>query len=150
VSGALAQIVVAAGVLVLPGEKVLIAQRRPGSHMEGAWEFPGGKVAPAEMPLDGLVRELDEELGIRVRYARHLMRFTHTYPEHTVDLHIWRVLSWDGEPHGCEGQPLRRVRLDELGQAGLLPADDLIINALMKDAAVNELEWNAFATAVTG
>lgn len=55
--------IVAAGVLVENG-KVLLSQRKPGTHLAGKWEFPGGKAEPGEDPRDALVRELREELGI--------------------------------------------------------------------------------------
>lgn len=56
-------VVVAAGI-VIEGGRVLITQRRRGSHLEGRWEFPGGKVEPGEDPRAALVRELREELGV--------------------------------------------------------------------------------------
>ena len=44
--------------------EVLLSQRKAGTHLEGKWEFPGGKVEENEDPKDALVRELREELGI--------------------------------------------------------------------------------------
>ena len=43
---------------------MLLSQRKPGTHLAGAWEFPGGKVEPGEDPREALVRELREEVGI--------------------------------------------------------------------------------------
>jgi 8-oxo-dGTP diphosphatase len=117
--------------------------------MAGAWEFPGGKVAEDEMLLAALVRELHEELGIQARYVRHLARLSHHYSERTVHLHVWKVLDWEGEPRGLEGQPLQWVGIDELATAGLLPADEAIISALQRDAPVNALGWKSIAAAVT-
>ena len=51
---------------------ILVAQRPAESHLAGAWEFPGGKVHRDETPLQGLVRELAEELGVTVLIARYL------------------------------------------------------------------------------
>ena len=49
--------------------RVLIAQRPPGKHLAGGWEFPGGKLEPGEDRRAGLARELREELGITHRGA---------------------------------------------------------------------------------
>jgi 8-oxo-dGTP diphosphatase len=56
-------VLVAAGVLIEEG-RVLLTQRKAGTHLAGAWEFPGGKVGPGEDPRAALRRELAEELGI--------------------------------------------------------------------------------------
>jgi len=36
------------------------------------WELPGGKVEPDEAPEQAAIRELDEELGIKVRLTKAL------------------------------------------------------------------------------
>jgi 8-oxo-dGTP diphosphatase len=107
--------------------------------MAGAWEFPGGKIATTETPLQGLVRELQEELGISVRYVRHLLRYSHQYPDRLVHLYIWKVLDWRGEVTGEEGQPLQWVAPGDLMQAGLLVADESIALFLQQRVAVNSL-----------
>jgi 8-oxo-dGTP diphosphatase len=146
----LPELQVAAGVLLDGEGRALIAQRAAGSHQGGAWEFPGGKITAGETSLEGLVRELHEELGVQVLYARHLVRFSHQYPDRTVHLHVWQVLRWEGEPEGLEGQPLRWVAVEELLNEGLLAADEQIVTALQNPAVVNKLAWRAFADAVSG
>ena len=56
-------VIVAAGIVIEHG-KVLLSRRKQGTHLEGLWEFPGGKVEAGEDPRVALARELDEELGI--------------------------------------------------------------------------------------
>lgn len=46
-----APIHVMVGILRDPAGRVLIAERPPGKHMAGHWEFPGGKLEPGEPPL---------------------------------------------------------------------------------------------------
>jgi len=55
---------VAAAVVVHPDGRVLLAQRPPGKHYAGYWEFPGGKLEAGEAPADALARELREEIGL--------------------------------------------------------------------------------------
>lgn len=131
---------VAVGVLANAEGQVLIAQRPPGSPLAGAWEFPGGKIDAAELPLQALVRELREELNVRVRYARYLARYSHTDQGRSIYLYVWRVLDWLGEPAGAEGQILRWLPVSELMVEGLLPADEHIVNCLLRTTAVNACE----------
>lgn len=56
-------VIVAAGIIVREG-RVLLTQRKAGAHLEGLWEFPGGKLELGEDPRDALARELAEELGV--------------------------------------------------------------------------------------
>jgi 8-oxo-dGTP diphosphatase len=139
---------VAAGILLDGAGKALIAQRAAGTHMAGAWEFPGGKLAAGETALEALVRELAEELAIQPLYVRHLSCLTHNYPDRIVHLHVWQVLDWAGQPRGVEGQPIRWVALGRLLEEGLLPADRKIVTALQADTPVNNIAWRKFATAI--
>ncbi len=73
-------VLVAAGVLLEEG-RVLLTQRKSGSHLEGMWEFPGGKAEAGEDPKDALVRELREELGIETAVDDILDVTFHRYDE---------------------------------------------------------------------
>jgi mutator protein MutT len=127
--GALVIHVVAGAVIDATG-RVLIAQRPPGKHLAGGWEFPGGKLEPGEARTAGLARELGEELGIAIRTPRPLIRVRHTYPYGEVLIDMWVVKNYSGEPRGLDGQALRWLTQDELERAELLPADGPIVRAL--------------------
>ncbi len=122
----------AAGVLRDAAGRVLIAQRPAGGHVGGFWEFPGGKLHPGESPSEALVRELAEEIGVRVEAAAPLMAYRHEYPERSVELHVFLVERYTGEPRGVEGQPLRWVSVAEFPSAGLLEADLPIADKLAR------------------
>jgi 8-oxo-dGTP diphosphatase len=126
----LPRIQVVAAVLRDRQGRVLIAERPAGKPMAGFWEFPGGKLESGEPAFDALKRELQEELGIRVRHAYRLLRFSHRYPDKEVELDVWRVTAWEGMPSSQEGQHLEWVLPEELGDWQLLPADEPIIKAL--------------------
>lgn len=115
--------------------RILIGQRRDGTHMAGRWEFPGGKLLPGEEPVSGLKRELEEELGIRVQSAEPLLELDHDYPDRSVRLDVWWVVEYSGVAASGEGQALRWVDSDELGDAQLLPADGPIVTAIRERLA---------------
>jgi 8-oxo-dGTP diphosphatase len=121
---------VVAGVLRDPWGRVLIAQRPPGKHMAGYWEFPGGKIAPGESGEQALARELNEELGVSLRRCHPLLQLRHDYSDRVVELDVFVVDDYHGEPVACEAQSLKWVAAGELAAQGLLPADRPIIDAL--------------------
>ena len=121
---------VVAGVLRDPLGRVLIAQRPPGKHMAGYWEFPGGKVVAGESGEQALARELSEELGVSLRRCHPLLQLRHDYTDHVVELEVFLVDDYHGRPVACEAQALKWVAAAELGAQGLLPADRPIIDAL--------------------
>jgi len=121
---------VVAGVLRDAADRILLAQRPPGKHLAGGWEFPGGKVEPDETRFDTLRRELHEELGVDVQSARPLLCVRHAYPERVILLDVWIVTDYLGEPVGLEGQHLRWCPREDLPHADLLPADKPIVTAL--------------------
>jgi 8-oxo-dGTP diphosphatase len=122
---------VVAGALLDGTGKVLIAQRPPGKHMAGGWEFPGGKLDADEAPLHGLQRELREELGIEVLRAEWLASCDHDYSDRRVMLELWVVPDFSGTPQSLDGQALRWLPLLELEAVGLLPADKPLVTALL-------------------
>src|SRR5271154_4050742 len=75
-----ATVLVAAGILVESG-RVLVTRRKAGTHLAGSWEFPGGKVLPAEDPRDALRRELKEELGLDVSVGEIVDVTFHRYED---------------------------------------------------------------------
>ena len=121
---------VTAGVLSDAEGRVLVAKRPPGKHLAGRWEFPGGKLQDGELPIDGLKRELGEELGVTVESAEPLVRLLHEYPDRRVLLDVWRVTRYTGTVQALDGQALDWVKPDRLPSIDLLEADRPIITAL--------------------
>lgn len=110
--------------------RVLIVQRPAGKIAAGKWEFPGGKIEPGEIPEAALARELIEEIGIRTRFARPLIRFAHAYFDRVVTLETWLVTQWDGEVRACEGQRLVWRPLGDTADLDVLPTVAPILKAL--------------------
>ena len=110
--------------------RVLLADRPRGKHLAGRWEFPGGKIGAAESARAALSRELAEELGVTVQAARPFMAVSHEYPDRSVDLSLWLIESWSGEPRPLDGQRLAWVAPRELPGWDILEADAPFIGAL--------------------
>ena len=111
--------------------EVLIARRHDDAHQGGLWEFPGGKVEPGETVQQALVREFDEELGLRVADSRPLLKVSHDYGDRRVLLDVHEVTAVSGNAHGREGQPIDWVAPDALWQREFPAASDAIIRAAM-------------------
>src|SRR5579871_824556 len=73
--------VLVSAAIVIEDRRVLVTQRKTGSHLAGAWEFPGGKVEAGEDPRAALRRELAEELGIDVRVGEIVDVTFHRYED---------------------------------------------------------------------
>ncbi len=120
-------VLVSAAVLIEQG-RVLITQRKRGSHLEGAWEFPGGKVEAGEDPREALVRELKEEVGIEALVGDVLEVTFHVYAEKSVLLLFFRVERKAGSamPRALDVADLRWAAHEDLRDE-LFPAADVAV-----------------------
>ncbi|WP_112061409.1 8-oxo-dGTP diphosphatase MutT [Hyphomonas pacifica] len=92
--------------------RVLLAQRPEGKSMAGLWEFPGGKVEAGETPEQALVRELEEELAIRVDQTslKPITFASFGYPDFHLLMPLFGCECWEGDLHPREGQSFAWVR----------------------------------------
>jgi len=130
--GAKPTILVAAVALIDGDGRILLAQRPPGKSLAGLWEFPGGKVEAGETPEAALIRELREELGIEVEEAC-LGPFTfasHLYEKFHLLMPLYLCRVWQGTPHGREGQVVKWVRVQQLAEHPMPPADKPLVTML--------------------
>ena len=118
-------VLVAACALIDTDGRVLIAERPVGRSMAGLWEFPGGKVEAGETPEATLIRELKEELGIRVKEEclAPLTFASHAYPDFHLLMPLYVCRRWKGIVAPQEGQTLAWVRPNRLKDYPMPPAD---------------------------
>jgi 8-oxo-dGTP diphosphatase len=127
-------VLVAAVALVDADGRVLLAQRPPGKHLAGMWEFPGGKVQPGETPEVALIRELAEELDIETD-AKCLAPFTfasHAYETFHLLMPLYVCRVWQGIARPMEGQTLAWARPAQFGDYEMPPADIPLV-AMLRD-----------------
>ncbi len=113
--------------------RCLLARRRRGSHLEGLWEFPGGAMEAGETPVEALVRELEEELGVAAAVGEPMTFAWHRDEERDVVILFFSARIVGGEPHGREGQEIRWVPRAELAALATPPADQALLRALAQD-----------------
>lgn len=130
---ALRLLLVVAVALVDVDGRVLVSERPAGKQLAGLWEFPGGKVEPGERPEQTLIRELAEELGIRVEEPclAPLTFASHAYPDFHLLMPLYVCRRWTGTPRPMEGQALKWVRPKALRDLAMPPADAPLIPFLV-------------------
>jgi 8-oxo-dGTP diphosphatase len=120
---------VTAGIIEQDG-RIFIAKRRPGKHMGGKWEFPGGKIEPGESPEESLARELEEELAVQAQIGEFLCRCPFEGDGVSLELLVYRARITSGTPQLREHQEMRWVRPEELLSYDLADSDRRVVEKL--------------------
>ena len=121
--------VIVAAAVVIDAGRVLLSQRKAGTHLAGAWELPGGKVEPGEDPRDALVRELGEELGVDAEVGDIVEVTFHRYPTKSVLLLFYEARLCEGspEPRALDVAAVRWARPADLRDDMFPPADVAVL-----------------------
>ena len=122
-------VVVVTAAVVQRADRYLVTRRLRGTHLEGLWEFPGGKCEAGETHVACLEREIREELGCAAQVGEELLTVAHAYSERSVELHFFRC-EMAGEPAPLLGQEIRWVSREELRGLDFPPADADLIRLL--------------------
>lgn len=126
--------IVVVAAIIERDDAFLLALRPAGTHLEGLWEFPGGKCDPHESHAEALRRELHEELDIVVSTGELIHSVTHAYPEKTVALYFYRC-TFEGVPKPMLGQQVRWIPRGELRALRFPEADAQLIEMLSRSGA---------------
>ncbi|MEM9488142.1 MAG: (deoxy)nucleoside triphosphate pyrophosphohydrolase [Myxococcota bacterium] len=112
--------------------RYLITQRNATAVMPLLWEFPGGRVEPAESDEDALIREVRGRIGVEVVVIDKMAEQDHSYARYDVHLTMFRCRLEDGRhPRPVNVNDLRWVTTSELRDYEFPPADEKTMDKLL-------------------
>lgn len=136
---------VVAVALLDKGGRILLQRRREGGVHGGLWEFPGGKVEPGESPESAALREIEEELGVKLDPSA-LSRLTFASgpaqpPKSLRPLVIllYTCRSWQGRPECRDGEEIRWFLAEAVPGLEMPPLDYPLADALLRALDSNSL-----------
>ncbi len=113
--------------LIRKNGKFLISKRLKGSHLEGYWEFPGGKQEKGETIQNCLEREIREELDLEVRAGEVSLTVDHEYETKRISLHVIHCEILDGDPRAIECQEFKWAAPEDFEKFAFPPPDIKVI-----------------------
>jgi 8-oxo-dGTP diphosphatase len=116
-----------------PG-RYLVQQRLPGKSRPRLWEFPGGKVEPAETDEQALVRECREELDVLLEVGERIWHTSHRYADLVVELVLYRGRIRSGEPKPLHANALRWASAEDMRRLPFCEADLPLVDLLARGA----------------
>ena len=89
---------------------------------------------PGETPEAALIRELEEELGVRIagKCLAPLSFASHAYEAFHLLMPLYVCRTWEGEVRAQQGQELAWVRAQKLANYAMPPADEPL-KAVLRD-----------------
>ena len=116
------------------GGKYMIARRRPGKHLAGCWEFPGGKIEEGETPQESLQREMLEEFGVHAEIGKFLGDNVHDYGAKVVRLLAYKVSVEEDIDQSTDHDLIEWVEFGQMESYQLAPADIPLLQHIDRDA----------------
>jgi len=125
-------VVVVAAVIVDDEGRVLLTRRDGEQRFAGYWEFPGGKIEWGEHPRAALIRELDEELGVRPDHVGDVLEvIAYTMKDiHWIVLFFYVRLS--DTQRFRKGLKIKRVKPEDLAGVEILPPNRTALPTIME------------------
>lgn len=108
----------------------IFATARGYGEFKGKWEFPGGKLEAGETSHQALIREIQEELAVKIEVGELIDTIEYDYPTFHLSMDCFRCVVVDGEIILKEAEAARWLDKDELYSVDWLPADIALIEKL--------------------
>ncbi len=121
------------GIISNKNKEILITSRKNKKILKSYWEFPGGKLKNTENFYQALVREVKEELNIKIKISNiaPLIFVNHKYRNFHLFMHVFKVKKWFGDISSHDYEELKWVKPRKLNQENILPANKDIVKLLI-------------------
>jgi 8-oxo-dGTP diphosphatase len=121
--------------LLKKSSKILITSRPKGKFLSGFWEIPGGKLFNYESFEDCVVRELHEEIGVKVdkKDLKNIDLITHRYKNNIIIMMIYLVECWSGKIKLKEKQQLSWITNKQIKQFKFLPGSQIVFDRIYEN-----------------
>lgn len=129
--------------VIIQDDRILAVKRSLDMDLAGFWEFPGGKMEQGELPQDALIRELFEELEVKVSVGQKLSPVVFDYGDKLIRLIPFLARVQSGVLRLIEHEKAVWLGENELFEVNWAPADVPIVKEL-------ERRWNEFFTSQKG
>ncbi len=117
--------------IIREGDKILATQRGYG-EFAGGWEFPGGKMEFGEGQKEALVREIREELNVKIEVQEFVYTVEYDYPTFHLTMHCYFAKVLEGNIELTEHQDAKWLDRETLMSVEWLPADVDLVEQLDK------------------
>ena len=114
----------------LENPKKFLATARGYGEFKGKWEFPGGKIEVGETSQQALVREIQEELNVKIKVCDLIDTVEFDYPKFHLSMKCFLCVIVDGGIIFKEAEDAKWLDKNELYSVDWLPADRIIVERL--------------------
>ncbi len=119
--------------VIVHNDKVLCVQRGDNKHdyIAFKYEFPGGKVEIGETNEKALVREIQEELNLKINIESEFLTVNHTYPDFMLTMHSFICSCKNSALNLTEHIDFKWLDKNKLDNLDWAAADIPIVNKLV-------------------
>jgi A/G-specific adenine glycosylase len=100
--------------IIKKNARVLITKRKESGLLGGLWEFPGGKLHDGETAKEACVREIKEEVNLKIEVQGHITQVKHAYTHFKTVMDVFECRYLSGKVKLNGAVDYRWIKLSEV------------------------------------